>query len=138
MTTIDLGQLVNVTLVSDANTPPEYIQYNGVRLTLPGSVILPPPGEYFTMIGSGVVVHGSTRVVANGFEFVMTAAVDPDLAQVNAIPTGGWASAVARDGYLSNAKYLKGQGITTADLWPGLKNFYDWVVLDLQAKGWHA
>jgi hypothetical protein len=136
MATVNLGNLTFLTLVSDVSTPAQFVQYNGLRLTIPEAIPLPPLGEYSTMTASGITVYGATRNGAGGLEWLMTAAVDPDQVRVDAIPVGGWASPVARAGYLDQAKYLAGQGITGATLWPGLKNFYDWAQADLTAKGW--
>lgn len=137
MADINLGNLTFLTLVADMSTPAEYTQYNGLTLTIPEAVSLPPLGEYFSLTASGITVHGSTRAGLNGMEFLMTAATDPDLLKVDEVPgAAGWSSQTSREGYLSQAKYLKGQGVTGPVLWPGLKNFYDWAQQDLMAKGW--
>ncbi len=137
MATIDLGDLTFLTLRADMGTPPEHVQFDGLRLTIPSSVTLPQLGEYSTLAASGVTVYGFTRAGLDGLEWQMTAPQDPDLAMVDAVPgPAGWADEGARQGYLQQAKYLKGQGITAAVLWPGLTNFYNWTAADLAAKGW--
>lgn len=139
MPVIDLGTLTFVTLVADVNTPPEYTQYNGLQLSIPSSIPLPPLGTFVTLKASGVTVHGSTRLNNNKIELLMTAAVDPNWAKVDAIPgVGGWTDQIARQGFFDHAQYLAGQGITAAALWPGLTDFYNWVRADLVAKGWHT
>jgi hypothetical protein len=134
---INLGQLTTLTLIADMSTPAEFVALHGTRLTLPESVTLPPIGEYSEMSGSGITVYGATRMNGPELEWVMTAAIDPALVEVDKIPgAGGWDAPVARQGYFDQAKYLQGQGITGAVLWPGLMNFYEWAKQDLIAKGW--
>lgn len=139
MGSVNLGNLTFLTLVSDVNTPPSVTGYSGLRLTIPGSVTLPPLGEFSDLSASGVTVYGYIRLTSDGtsFEWLMTPTPDPNLAKVDALVSGGWTSQTSRQGYLSQANYLLGQGITNAVLWPGLKNFYDWAQADLIAKGWH-
>lgn len=137
MGNINLGTLTFLTLRADVNTPAIYTQYDGLRLTVPQSVTLPPQGEYSTLQASGVTVYGYIRTAPDGsLEWLMTPQQDPVVAQIDTLVAGGWTDQPARTGYANQAKYLLGQGITSAVLWPGLKSFYDWAKADLVAKGW--
>lgn len=139
MATIDLGTLTFLTLRAEMGvTPGSYEQYNGLSLTIPGNVTLPPLGEQSILTASGVTVYGYTRTSpGGGLEWLMTAPVDPAIALTDAIPgPDGWDDEPARVGYYQQAKYLLGVGVSGATLWPGLKNFYDWAKADLVAKGW--
>lgn len=138
MATINLGNLTFVTLRSDLQTPAQFTQFEGLRLSIPEAVTLPALGEYSTMTASGVTVFGFTRTGAGGdLEWLMTPQVDPALAKVNDIPgVGGWSDPTAKAGYLSQGKALQGLGVSAATLWPGLTNFYNWARADLMAKGW--
>lgn len=141
MGNINLGNFATVTLTADMQTPAQFVGLDKLRLTVPDVVgPLPPPGEFSTLSGQGVTVHGYLKPDPNGgWLFMMTAAADPSLAKVDTIPgPGGWADTAARDGYLSQGNYLLGQGITGPVLWPGLTNFYSWTKADLLAKGWKA
>lgn len=139
MATIDLGTLTALTLRADMQTPAQFTSLDGLRLNLPGSVVLPPPGEYSTLTGNGITVYGYTRTAPDGsFEWLMTAQQDQVLSQVQALVPGGWTNTTSRDGYVSQAKFLLGAGISGAQLWPGLQNFVSWVIAEMVARGWKA
>jgi hypothetical protein len=139
MGTLDLGNPITLTLRTDMNTPAQHLQYEGLKLTVPEGVAIPPLGEFSTLKAFGVTVHGFVRTSPTGLEWLIGPIPDPSLALVDAIPgPGGWGNQGARQGYLAQANYLLGAGISGAVLWPGLANFYNWAAADLAAKGWAA
>ncbi len=139
MGTLNLGNPTRLKIRTDENTPPEHVQYEGVELFVPEGMAIPPYGEYSDLHAFGVVVYGYVRVAPDGLEWLIGPTPDPSLALVDAIPgPGGWADEGARQGYLNQANYLLGQGISGAVLWPGLQRFYNWALADASAKGWTA
>lgn len=137
MGSINLGTPTTLTLRTDGSTPSQHLAYEGLGLTIPDGMELPPPGEASDLTAFGVTVYGVVRVASGG---VLEFLIGPiPQSPVDSIPgPGGWDDEGARVGYLAQANYLLGQGITAPVLWPGLQNFYNWAAADLAAKGWTA
>lgn len=130
---VNLGNPTWVTLVADSSTPAGQVQYAGRMIAVPAGTSLPATIDSVTV--SGVTLWGYARDTANGTEWVIQPAVDPNIAAVNAIPgVGGWTNLAARQVFYDQGLYLLQLGVPGSDLRAGLKKFYDASVAEYQAR----
>ena len=123
---INLGNPTWLNIVADGGTPPDVAVYAGIRIPIPEGVALPPQGKQDTLTISGVTVHGYVREGPSGTEWMLTPAVDPNVAALDVIPgLAGWTSAPSRAVYASVGSNLLGLGVSGADVRAGLKLLYD-------------
>lgn len=137
---INLGNPTWITLVADAATPANLVQYAGMRLPIPAGTALPANGVRDTIVVSGVTVPGYLREDGQGGrEWLMTTATDPTVAALDAIPgAAGWTSSTARNTFAQNGQALKGLGVPLHSIATGFTQLYTATQQDLIAKGWTA
>jgi hypothetical protein len=102
-----------LTAVSDANTPAQYLQYNGRVVGIPASAVTGQLANGYPGIIYGV--PGRARNGAGGWEWVM-GAVDEVVIAVDAMMPGGWQKPAARDAVVNIARAMLLAGITAADV----------------------
>lgn len=131
---VNLGNPTWVTLVADADTPAAFTAYAGRIIGIPPGITLPTTHDTITV--SGVTVPGYARPGpgGNGVEWVMQAAVDPNIAALNAIPgPAGWTDTSARDVYKTLGAALLTLGVPGTNVRTGFKQLYDAAVADYVA-----
>lgn len=133
--TIEFGPSIIVTLTADSATPAELVQYQGIRLIWPESRAMPPIGRPDTLVVQGVSVPGYlTDNGQGGRNWVMTAAVDPIVQALNAIPgADGWASDAAKAVYSNVGAALLGHGFQLGEARDGLIQLYQATVANYVA-----
>lgn len=121
---VNLGNPTWVTLAADADTPTGLTQYAGRIIGVPAGITLPTTIDTITV--SGVTIPGYARAGASGPEWVMSAAPNPNVAALNAIPgPGGWTDQTARAKYADIGLALLQLGVPGTDVRTGLKQLYD-------------
>lgn len=132
---IVVGNPVWITLIADADTPAALQSHHGERVALPEGTVLPPVGQRDTLLVQGFTIHGYVRDGATGPEWVMTAATDPNVAALNAIPgPAGWSDQAARQTYITVFRKLLKLGVSGPEARPMAKQLYDATAADIAAK----
>jgi len=132
---LDLGNPTWLEIVADGSTPPEVLTYVGIRIPVPENITLPTLGVQDTLTVSGITVHGYVRDDGSGgYQWLLTPAVDPNIAALSAIPgVAGWTSTTARDVYASLGGALLGMGVPGASVRSGFKQLYDAAITNFVA-----
>lgn len=128
--TIQFPNTKILTLVSDASTPPNLVQFAGIRIIWPDGITQPTIGVPNTLVIQGQELPGYLRTAGDGsYEWVLTGGIDPIVQALNGIPgADGWASPSARDIYANIGGQLLGKGVTLNDVRTALTQLYNGAV----------
>jgi hypothetical protein len=101
-------ELIEITLVADANTPDSLKPYAGSKYGIPPSTPLPTDG-------TGVLFGkfpGYARNVGSGWEWILGEAQNPMLKALNLIPgPGGWVVPESRNVWRRNFRKMMENGV---------------------------
>lgn len=123
---IEFGASDIVTLTADASTPAELTGYAGIRLIWPANRQLPPIGRPDVLVVQGVQVPGYLSSSGGELKWVMTAAIDPIIQALNAIPgADGWASPAAKALYQNVGGSLLAHEYSLVEARDGLTQLYN-------------
>jgi hypothetical protein len=126
---VNLGNQQWIVLVSDFDTPSDFVQYAGRIVGVPNGITLPNQGQIDSITIQGITLYGYLRTSPGGFlEWVMAAAPNPNQVYIDSIPAGGsWTltGSPGRQVYYEIGQALLGFGVTGQQLRPGLKNLHD-------------
>lgn len=131
----DLGNPQWFITVTDADTPPNLVQWAGRIVGVPQGTSLPPEGTIDAIQVSGLTLWGYLRRdPSNNLQWVIAGQPNPNVTAVNAIPLrGSWTDLAARGVYYAIGQALLGRGVPGTELRPGLKNLYNAAVADYVA-----
>lgn len=119
----DISQLGMIKFVSDADTPANFAQYNGLIVGLPADAPsqLPVTEHGVALYG----VYGFARLGAEGWEWVMRERVSRALRlALNQIPPGGWNVTESRQVYRQAGRVLLDTKMAEANIPTFLANLY--------------
>jgi hypothetical protein len=105
--------IIWLTAVADANTPAQYLQFNGRVFGIPTSAVTGQLSNGYPGIVYGV--PGRARNDPGGWVWVM-GTVDEVVIAVDAMMPGGWHKPAARDAVVNIARAMLVAGIASGDV----------------------